>query len=568
MTAPNLSERWRIWRLGPKRGHPPAKGRTVSRPLFGWSRSAAAPVSQFLLVPSDLRSGDPDFLLEYRKGQLCFGGEIVRFDRQSPFAIDGGSAAWQRDLHGFGWLRDLAAAATPDALQAARALVADWLARNRRPRGRAWQADVLARRVISWNAHSGFLLEGAEPDFFRAVTDSLGLHLRVLTATHQTARPGLPHLTCLLAMLLADLTIEGRDDARAVSEKLVLNELSLQILTDGGHLSRNSSTVLEVLYDLLPLRRCYAARALEVPPVLAQSVSRMLTYLRTMRLGDGTLARFNGVGPSRPDAMATILSFDTDETPLPTELPASGYIRIERGATVLIMNCASAPPLEYSGAADAGFLSLEMTDGRDPLLVNAGYPGAGRLIDAPAARATASQTTLCLNGQSSARFISSPAITRICGDAALGGPPNVTLRFMQVQGECAVEASHDGYLQSHQMIHSRRLELSSDGQKLEGRDRLGPRHGVLRLGRDLPFAIHFHLARGVAADIESGRTSVALRLATGQAWRLVVDGAIPHIEMSQRFDRAQSDTTARQIVLRGDCSGETVVQWTLERVNN
>ena len=566
MTAPNLSERWRIWRLGPKRGRPPARGRTVSRPLLGWSRSAAAPVSDFLLVPSDLRTADPGVFDEFRRGQFCLGGEVVRCDRQSPFTIDAGSAAWQRELHGFGWLRDLAATGTPDALQAARALVADWLSQNRRPRGRAWQADVLARRVISWIAHSGFLLEGAEPEFFRAVTDSLGLHLRVLAATHRTARPGIPHLTCLLSMVLADLSIDGRDEARAVSEPLLLAELSQQILADGGHLSRNSSAVLDLLYELLPLRRCYAARGLEVPPVLARSVSRMLVYLRTMRLGDGTLARFNGVGQSRPDALATILAFDTDETPLPTELPASGYIRLERGATVLLVNSATAPPLEYSGAADAGFLSMEMTDGLQPLLVNAGYPGPGRLTDTPVARATASHTTLCVNGQSPARFIASPAITRLCGDAALGGPPNVTPRLMRVEGVCAVEASHDGYLLSHQVIHSRRLELSPDGHRLEGRDRLGPRAGVLRLGRDLPFAIHFHLARGVAAEIEAGRTTVALRLPAGQVWRLEIDGAIPHLEMSPRFDRAASDTTARQIALRGNCAGEIVVQWVLERV--
>ncbi len=567
MTAPNLSERWRIWRLGPKRGQAPARGRTVSRPLFGWHRSAAAPVTEFLLVPSDLRATDPGLIDEFRLGQMSFHGETVRFGPQSPFALEGGSTAWQAELHGFGWLRDLAAAGTKDGLEVARLLVADWLTRHSRPRGGAWRADIMARRITSWITHSGFLLEGAEPHLFRRVTDSLGLHLRVLAATDRMARPGLPHLDCLVALLLADLTIEGRDAARAVSEPRFLAELARQIHPDGGHVSRNSDVVLDLLCDLLPLRRCYTARDMVVPPVLAQSVERMLVYLRTMRLGCGSLARFNGVGPNRPDALSTVLAFASDREPLPIELPASGYLRLERGETILIMDCAAAPPLEHSGQAHAGCLAFEMSDGASALFVNGGHPTPARKADAPSARATASHTTLLANGQSSARFIASPAIVRLSGDAALGGPPNVILRLMQVQGECAIEASHDGYLQNLQMIHSRRLELSLDGHRLEGRDRLGPRHGVLRLGRDLPFAIHFHLARGVAAEIEPGRVSVLMRLPTGKAWRLGADGAVPHIEVSPRYDRPGADTSARQIVLRGSCSGEIAVAWVLERIS-
>lgn len=580
MTAPNFAERWRLLRLTARRG---GRGRgTPPAPGLGWTLPVP-PVEEFLFVPSDLRTPDPGVAGEFRLGRLGFGGEVVHIHRQSPFQVTGASAAWLDQLHGFSWLRDLAASEGPEALEQARQLTADWLALCGRPqaarRSPAWAPEVLGRRIISWMSHSGFLLDGSDAKFFRAVTSSLGTQLRALAATWRNARPGLPQLQCLVALLLADLTIAGRDKALERDEALLLAEIGQQILADGGHISRNSDAVLDLALDLLPLRRCYTAREVEPPAALVDAVGRMLGFLQTMRLGNGTLARFNGVGASRSDLLATLMTFDTRDGPLPSELPGSGYVRMERGKTVLLMDCGAAPALELAGRAQAGCLAFEMSDGTRALLINGGYPGPGRQSDRPNARATASHNTLTVNAQSSARFVTSPAITRLCGDAALAGPGLVTCRFMQLNGELdpeingelngahAFEATHDGYEATNQLIHRRRLELSPDGTRLEGQDRLGPRHGVLRLGRDVPFAIHFHLAPGVTPEIEATARTNCVRLAVPglPGWRLTATGAELVIEASPRYDTA-GPSLARQVVLRGSCAGEATVEWTLERL--
>ena len=279
-------------------------------------------------------------------------------------------------------------------------------------------------------------------------------------------------------------------------------------------------------------------------------------------------AELNGTGPVRADVLSTVLAFDSGGSPLPRELPASGYVRLERGSTVLLMDCGSPPPLELADQAQAGCLSFEMSDGPRAILVNGGYPGNGRRLDRPFARATASHNTLSVNGQSSARFVTSRAILRLCGDAALAGPAQVSFRFMEHNGSHAFEASHDGYAQASQLIHTRHLELSLDGLKLEGQDRLGPRQGVLRLGRDLPFAIHFHLAPGIDAAIESieGKRIVILTVPGGPDWLLLAEGADIQIEASHRYASTVPGLSSRQILLRGTCPGEATVTWTLERL--
>ena len=561
MTEPSFVERLRVLRLTARRSRPDR----AQRGLLGFgSRWMAQPIAEFLLVPSDLRAPDPTVAAEFRQGTLGFDGVTASFGHHSPFLVAAAPALWQSHLQGFGWLRDLASAG---AVALARRLMADWMVHFGRPDGPAWRPEILARRVISLISHAGFLLEGVEPAFFRAVTASLGLQLRALAVTQRAARPGLPHLQCRLALLLADLALAGRDKARVRSEKHFLAELGRQILPDGGHVSRNPGAVVELLLDLLPLRRCYARRELETPADLDAAVERMLLFLRAMRLGDGSLARFNGAGAAARETLATLLAFAPADRPLPREFPGSGYVRLEHGATTLLMDCGSPPPLELAGAAQAGCLSFEMSDGQAPLLINGGYPRASRALERPVARATASQNTLSVSGQSSARFVNTPSVVRLCGDAGVAGPQQVALRFMEHNGAHAFEASHDGFASAFQLIHRRRMELSLDGRRLEGQDWLGPRQGVLRLGRDLPFAIHFHLAPGVEAEIRTvdGRGVVALTLPGGGGWRLSAEGADVQIESSTRYDANVPSAKSRQVVLRGACPGETTVTWTLER---
>ncbi|RUV35979.1 heparinase, partial [Mesorhizobium sp. M7A.F.Ca.MR.228.00.0.0] len=113
-------------------------------------------------------------------------------------------------------------------------------------------------------------------------------------------------------------------------------ELDRQILADGGHISRNPMVVLEILADLLPLRQTYANQAETPPQALIGAIDRMLPALRFFRHQDGSLARFNGMGATIHDRIATILRHDdTAGAPL-LHAPHSGYERLSMGGTTVI----------------------------------------------------------------------------------------------------------------------------------------------------------------------------------------------------------------------------------------
>jgi uncharacterized heparinase superfamily protein len=122
-----------------------------------------------------------------------------------------------------------------------------------------------------------------------------------------------------------------------------------------------------VLLDLLPLRRCFRARSRTQSQQLDENVSLMLAMLRSLRLGDGLLARFNGVSVGIPARLATVMAYADAAMPMPAHANQSGYERLHQHNTILIADCGPPPPVVLSNAAHAGCLSFELSCGTEIL---------------------------------------------------------------------------------------------------------------------------------------------------------------------------------------------------------
>jgi uncharacterized heparinase superfamily protein len=532
--------------------------------LLRWRyRSPAA--EELLLAPPDLRAHDPSFADELAAGNFGLAGEVANLRGRSPFTIVPPTRAWARELHGFGWLRHLEAARSAEVEEMTRTLLREWMRRSRSRQDHAWEPEVVARRIISWLSYADLLLEGAERKTYRAALRSLTDQVTYLSASWRDAPDGYPRLLALIALVTAGLCIAGHDRQLAQSERLLVAELERQIDADGGHISRNPWTLVDLLLDLLPLRRCFAARTREPAAVLHAAIERLTGMVHHLRLGDGLLARFNGVGGEERDALITLLAYNTPITAAGPML-RSGYGRLERGSTVLLIDAGTPPPMELAGAACAGCLSFELSSGKELLLVNGGAPGPADLASAGRARATASHNTLCLGDRSSARLMRDRRLERRIGAAAIRHPDHATCTAREADGGVQVEASHDGYVKSLGLLHARSLKLDAAGTTLEGLDRLVAARTTVRFSWDTPFAIHFHLHPAAEARLGPSPDTADFLLESGEVWRLTVTGAAISIEESAYFADPVGPLRAQQVVLRGRCYGATEVFWTIARV--
>lgn len=533
----------------------------MGSPMLRWQFGAAV-ADELLLVPQELRTADPSFADELRQGLFGLAGAVARLGDGSVFDLKPPTAVWSHELHGFGWLRHLRAAHAEDCRSLARTCVIDWIARSGNRGAAEWRPDVTGRRIISWLSNADMLLDGVSPADYDSVAASLGTQLVHLAAHWVDAPPGYGRLLSLIATLTGAHCIAGHDALAQRIAPLLAAELNRQILADGGHVSRNPAVVTELLLDLLPLRTCFVARQQKVPAEIEACVGRMLRFVRFLRLGDGSVGRFNGMGATPYDSLATLLGYDAAPEAQPTLAANSHYARLEAGPITLLVDHGVPPPLEYAGQATASCLSFELSVGSQAVFVNGGAPGPADQDWLSASRATAGHNTLVLGARSSARMLRSRLAERLVGGIPLKSPTRASGTVTAVAGGLVFDGSHDGYGADFALLHQRTLTLEQEGRRLAGVERLtSDRSHATRLPKDVAYAVHFHVAPGVACRLSDDPGLVTLTLPDRSHWYFRTEKSTISIEDSVHYADLVGPRRTQQIVLRGACFGETTIRW-------
>ena len=498
------------------------------------------------------------------EGAFGLAGVSLRLVEGSPLRIPAPPAAWECELHGFGWLRNFAADRTPEMAAQARAIVLEWIDTHGGKRPVAWRAEVLSRRVLSWLAHADVMLDGADQQAYDAIMTALAIQVAELQRVARRLPPGLPRLNAAIALLQAYLSLPQSDAERAIAELRLTTEIENQILADGGHISRNPGVPVEILLDLVPLRQCFVARRLPCPEAIMSAVRRMIPMLRHMRMGDGSIARFNGMGLTMPDALATAMAYDSHYAALPPVAPDSRYARLEAGGTIAVMDTGATPPAAHARNAHAGCLSFELSAGRCPIFVNAGCaqqpPQSAR---AAPPRATSSHSGLVIAETSSATVGDRRRAQAYDGTVRLQGP--VEAAFKSDTDAMSIAATHAGYGARFGLLHRRQLSLSRHGAHITGLDQLLAIPG--RQPASLPCAIHFHLHPSVGMRMGWSTGTALLTLADGEQWRFTSADATLSIEESAHHALGAGSRRSLQLVLRRMTGAErTDVHWSLQRL--
>lgn len=548
-----------------RRGLRAFAARVNTSPLLRW-RFSAGSTDRLVISPQDLRTADPTRASEIYAGRFAFAGKVVLATRRSPFAVLPPSTEWAERMADFGWLRHLRAADSSLARSNARSLVSDWISLQRTWNTIAWRPDVVARRVIAWLMHAPFLLQDADPRFYRRFLRSLSRQVRFLNRTAGNLGDGETRLQCLAALNYAALCMSGQARLAKPASRRLAEELQRQILPDGGHVSRNPNVLIELLLDLLPLRQAYGAHNIPPPAALNNAIDRMMPMLRFFRHGDGTFANFNGMGPTAPDLLATVLAYD-DALGRPVKNAAqSGYQRLENAGLVLLVDTGTPPPIATSEEAHAGCLSFELSTRRHRIIVNSGLPETSRDSWRHHARTTPAHSTLSIAGTSSCRFMVSERFNRLVGAPIIAGPAVVNSSRSEDEAGITLSATHDGYAQQFGIIHQRILTLSADGRRLDGEDALLPARG-LQLPRSERFAVRFHLHPNVRANRLTHRQGVMLTLPNRDVWTFEAYANPVEIEESVYLAGIDGPRRTSQIVLHGETRNTQRLAWSLVLVD-
>jgi uncharacterized heparinase superfamily protein len=518
-------------------------------------------------VPPLLR-GRAEVAAEIYRGEFNFAGHAIRAAAGggSVFSLASAPSEWLAELHGFDWLRHLAAAGRELQRVNARALIADWMAETGRHPRVAGRTDVAARRLIAWTGHASFTLRGASEAFEARLLRQLSREVRALLYRLPGECDARRRLLAAVALAQASVGLAGLEALRAQAFPMLEAELDRQVLADGGHRSRNPAEVVTLMVELVPLRQALEAARLATPERLNAAIERMLPALRFFSHGDGGLSAFHGVTDPLAGPARAVL--DTDSVlgkPL-SHMVHSGYGRLQAGQAVVIADVGGPPRPGDNPRAGSGPLAFEFSDGAHRVVVNCGATAAADAGWDLAARHTAAHSTVCLGGEPAGRILAGGLTRCIFGGPVVAGPVEVEADVASGRDGGLIVGRHDGYRHRFGVVHERRLFLAAGGRDLRGEDRFLPDlHRLSRVGPS-DFAIRFHLHPSVSASLSRDRGSVMVVLPNRAGWRFSARGGLLALEESVCLAGQASPRRSLQIVLSGTVGRPDRVLWAFKRV--
>lgn len=546
---PRLADRFAAWRAG------------LTRPAAGFE-SQPEPRSIGMVARGR----------QLVAGNLLLGGVLVEAPGRSLWEAMAPDPGFVEAAHGFTWLDDLAAAGDLAARTRAQDWVFQWIAAYGRGKGPGWTPDLTGRRVIRWINHALMLLSGKDKDDSAAFFAALTRQTVYLSLRWKAAAPGLPRFEALTGLVCAGLALTGMERLTDPALAALAADCATAIDAEGGISTRSPEDLLEVFSLLNWAAQSLMEAGRTPPPELIGAIGRAAPTLRALRHADGGLARFHGGGRGIEGRLDHALA-RSGVKPMAMAGLAMGFARLSAGRTTVIVDAKAPPEGRASTAAHASTLAFEMTSGRRPVIVSCGSGAPFGADWLRAGRATASHSTLAIDGYSSSRLGQGERLT----DRAQAIPARMT---HGTDGQ-ALLIGHTGWATTHGLTHMRGLELSPDGRALMGQDTLGALTGAERRRFDavmsavrlqgVPFSVRFHLHPDVDAQIDLGGSAISLGLRSGEIWVFRHDGvAQMSLEPSVYLEKGRLKPRAtKQIVLSARVLDyATEVGWTLAKAQD
>ncbi len=415
-------------------------------------------------------------------------------------------------------------------------------------RPRSLSTLILCRRLMILSRHADFMLAGAPSSFAREFFDTMSRETRTLKAARM--RTAEEELHQALALLAVSMAFRGAEDLRSWALDRAAATIPKVILLDGGHASRNPQALLGLLLDLIPLQEALRTSRVSAPQFLDAAIGRACSMLRMMCHPDGGLALFQGVDNSSVASVLAVLSSDPHQQAPTRHAMQSGYARLDRGKSAIIMDVGGNG--DYRGA-----LSFEFSHGCNRIVTNCGTPEFATPAWRAAARSAAAHSGLQLHEPERPRFSSFRGRSRRC-------PTDDILRVDVTETEqgTAIAAA----VNSSGLVHHREILLDKSGYGLEGQDRFvaspmgKPPNGEAR------FTLRFHLDPAVKAFSGRSGSAIMLMLPNRGVWQFSAGRGKAMLEDSVALAGSGGLRNNQQIVIRDTVERLPQIDWTFRRV--
>lgn len=540
-----------------------------STPPYRWALRGAQPDPD-IIGALDPRPGRVAIANQLFTGVWALAGSTIRTGGSAPWKVDFPSDAFAEELHGFSWLRHFRAAPGETAQALSRALVSGWIETYGGYETIAWRPAVAARRIQSWLSNSKLMWDGADVIWRCTVTRQIAEQSRHLANSLALVPEGAPRIVVAVGLALSGICLSegGARAARGLS--LLAQDLDRQLLPDGGHVSRNPATLVQIFADLVSLQATLESARHATPEFLRRALDRIAPMIRMLRHGDGRLALFNGGDEGAEAFLDALLARSGQSGGALAHARHAGYHRLEAGKTIIIVDTGAVPAGGQSIDTHGGPLAVELSSGAHRIVVNCG-PAVGRGLEwRKAARGTAAHSTLSIGDQPALRILDTGLSAKLLGPRVLGGLRCTKSAAGDSEQGRWLWATQDAYVEAFGLVHERRLFLDAQGRDMRGEDRLSADPRADTPSEPVVFAVRFHLHPDIRASLARDGKSVLILLPNGDGWRFRATGGTLALEDSIYLGRMETARKTEQIVIRGttapQAEAQAIVKWAFQNL--
>ena len=524
-----------------------------SSKFYHWLLSSGEAPSEIAVKMVDPWPGDAEKgralcrgIYNHMGASLSFSGDFWLESEDNPYL--------RLACHEFNFLRDLRAAGGDQARKLARAMVDGWIGDYDRWDADIWRADLIGQRISNWLSFYDFFCGSADGEFQQRYYTSLTKQARHLSRSFPGNLKGVALLKAAKGLIFAGFSFPGREAWILQGFEVVLHEVPVQILSDGGHISRSPEALAETLQILLDLR-CGLNRAnLPVPEIIQHAIDRAGQALRFFRYADKKLSLFHGGQEGDTVHMDALQTQSAATGKALKSLPQTGFERVQMGRSLLMLDTAPVANSPADLTMHSSPLSFEFAYGKERIFVNCGsHPSSAEWQQV--LRHTAAHTALTLDGKPAHDFRKDGHMTRRHAD--------IKCKRDETRDYCLLDAEHNAYVSLNGVSHRRRIYMGDMGLDLRGEDTLTaevpPTHPVKA-------TIRFHLHPRVLATVITEGEEVILRLPSGAGWKFTCVGATLSLENSIYLGSGIKPVKTRQIVVTAKVTGEvTQIKWACQK---
>ena len=370
--------------------------RHVSRnkPIVSWIKSIRKSIST---------SDGTEFLFLNKKGNIR---------SKSDWNNANFSKLWLYNLHYFDYINTSKHISNNYEIN----IIRTWIDENPPFNGVGWEPYTISLRIVNWIK---WLYENNYSD--SEIEHSIFLQSRHLFNNIEYHILGNHLISNAKALIFSGLFFEGSEPKKwLLKGKLILkNELSEQILSDGGHYERSPmyhAIILEDFIDLYNILNCFKENSKNE---LVDIILKMFNWLNLMMHPNKEISFFNdsanGIASSIDDIRSYCERLDINlgateksiKDKSLNDLKDSGYTSYANKDTFMITDRGNIGPDYLPGHAHADTLSFELSLFKKRFIVNLGtstYEDSPQRLEQ---RGTANHSTLLINNKNSSNIWSS-----------------------------------------------------------------------------------------------------------------------------------------------------------------